>query len=400
MRRAKRISLSVLLGLLSWISLSSMGVHTARAREPFPVLPGLETTVQFWKQVFTKYGKSQIIFFDPTNPTRIYQVVEAGEGRRARRQIRIQRSRIMRRHGLKSRRDVRSQRGIKERFRSGLERSGRYLKQMQDIFREEDLPVELAYLPLIESSFQIRARSHAGAVGVWQFMRTTGRRFLRIDSRIDERRDPMDATRAAAQLLKESYGLFGNWPLSITAYNHGQQGIGRAVKRVGSRDLMKIIRHYENRRFGFSSKNFYAEFLAALQVAQNAEEFFPDIRYEAPSALEELELKEAVSLPALLSRAQISQEEFLSWNPAVSRPSKVLPAGYRVKVPRQRAEMVAAAYRKIIDQEWTRHQVARGETLWHIARAYRITVRDIQLLNNLTNAHLIIVGQQLKIPKD
>ena len=98
-----------------------MGVHTARAREPFPVLPGLETAVQFWKKVFTKYGKSQIIFFDPTNPTRIYQVVEAGEGRRARRQIRIQRSRIMRRHGLKSRRDVRSQRAAGAgRWRGGL----------------------------------------------------------------------------------------------------------------------------------------------------------------------------------------------------------------------------------------------------------------------------------------
>ena len=144
----------------------------------------------------------------------------------------------MREHGLRSRKRVRAQRGVKERFATGLELSRRYLEQMQEIFREEGLPVELTYLPLVESSFNIRARSPAGAVGIWQFMRTTGRRYLRVNRSVDERRDPLESTRAAAQLLKENYAIFGDWPLAITAYNHGREGIMRAVSKVGS-DIMR-----------------------------------------------------------------------------------------------------------------------------------------------------------------
>ena len=101
-------------------------------------------------------------------------------------------------------------------------------------------------MPLVESSFNVRARSRYGAVGLWQFMRSTGRRYLRIGRGIDERMDPLESTRAAARLLKENYEHFGNWPLAITAYNHGRRGILRAVREVGSRDLSEIIQRYES----------------------------------------------------------------------------------------------------------------------------------------------------------
>ncbi len=125
---------------------------------------------------------------------------------------------------------------------------------MQKIFRAEGLPAQLAYLPLVESSFNIRARSGAGAVGMWQFIPETGKKFMRIDDKVDERRDPMASTRAAARLLNENYRILGSWPLAITAYNHGTEGIFRAIESVGSRDLVELIRHYRSPTFGFGNR--------------------------------------------------------------------------------------------------------------------------------------------------
>ncbi|MFQ5851056.1 MAG: transglycosylase SLT domain-containing protein [Candidatus Binatia bacterium] len=395
----KRLSSFLLFTLISWVVLHPVENQALAKEGPFPVLPGLEGSVEFWKHVFTEHGTSELIFFDPLNPARIYKVVEIGKRRNVRGLIRAEQRKILRKYGLKSRKRVRVQRGVRERFVSGLQRSRRYLEQMQRIFQERDLPIELAYLPLIESSFQVHVRSRAGAVGIWQFMRATGRRYLRVTSRVDERRDPLESTRAAARLLEENYELFGNWPLAITAYNHGQRGILQAVAQVGSTDLMEIIQRYRSRTFGFSSKNFYAEFLAALEVASNDEEFFPDIEYHPPFPLEELELKEPTPVAPLLRSAEISREEFLSWNPALSRTIEFLPKGYRAKVPAEDMQAFAAAYQKIVNRPWIRHLVARGETLSHIARAYRISVREIQIFNGLSNIHFITVGQQLKIPR-
>ncbi|MFQ5904433.1 MAG: transglycosylase SLT domain-containing protein, partial [Candidatus Binatia bacterium] len=160
-------------------------------------------------------------------------------------------------------------------------------------------------------------------------MRSTGRKFLRISRSVDERKDPLESTRAAARLLKENYNFFGNWPLAITAYNHGREGILRAVAKVGSNDLMEIIRRYRSRSFGFASKNFYAEFLAAVEVAKRVEEFFPDLEYYPPFPLEELEVERTISVAALLKRTDISRSEFLEWNPALSRWIRYIPRGYR-----------------------------------------------------------------------
>lgn len=287
---------------------------------------------------------------------------------------------------------------MKERFVLGLEHSRRYLEQMQRIFEERGLPIELAYLPLIESSFQIDARSHAGAVGIWQFMRRTGRRFLHVTSRVDERKDPLESTRAAASLLEANYELFGNWPLAITAYNHGERGILRAIDQVGSSDLMEMIRHYKSRTFGVSSKNFYAEFLAALEVASRVEDYFPDIEYHSPIPIEEMELEQPISVSSLIKSTGVSRQEFLSWNPALSRKITFLPKWYRVKVPAENLEVFAAAYQKIVNRPWIRHLVTKGETLSRIARNYRISVYEIQNVNGLSNIHFISIGQLLKIP--
>jgi hypothetical protein len=163
-----------------------------------------------------------VVLFDPLDPGKICTVVRAPDGEQGRALVERERVLVAVDYDLADDESwIRIQRGGKEQFLEGLKIAGRYMTPMQRIFRDEGLPVELAYLPLVESSFNVRARSSVGAVGMWQFMPETGRKFMRVDTAVDERRDPMRSTRAAARLLKENYRILGNWPLVITAYNHG-----------------------------------------------------------------------------------------------------------------------------------------------------------------------------------
>jgi membrane-bound lytic murein transglycosylase D len=219
---------------------------------------------------------------------------------------------------------------------------------MQTIFRAEGLPPDLVYLPLVESSFNVHARSSVGAVGMWQFMLDTGKKFLRIDDVVDERRDPLASTRAAARLLKENRKLLGNWPLAITAYNHGTEGIFRGINSVGSQNLEDLIRSYQSPAFGFASKNFYAEFLAAVEIAKNSETYFPFLRSLRPISLHEVPIKRQVQVQSVLKPAAIAQSDFFDWNPALNPTSKVLPVGYSVKVPPDKVDDFVAAQRRLV----------------------------------------------------
>jgi hypothetical protein len=217
-----------------------------------------------------------VVLFDPLDPGKIYTVLRAADGEQGQAVIDKERARIAADYDpADDESRIRSQRGSKENILEGLKISGRYMTRMQSIFREEGLPAELAYLPLVESSFNVRARSSVGAVGMWQFMPETGETFKRVDTTVDERRDPMASSRAAARLLKENYRFFGNWPLAITAYNHGTDGILRGIKAVESDDLVDLIRGYQSPTFRFASKSFYAEFLAVVEIATNSDNYFP-----------------------------------------------------------------------------------------------------------------------------
>jgi len=315
----------------------------------FPVPADLTGAVEFWKQIFTGFSAKEVVFFDPLDPGKIYSVLRAPENEEGRLIIERERLRIIADYELNEEDGrIRSQRGAKELFLSGLKMSGRYVVQMRNIFRAEGLPPDLAYLPLVESSFNVRARSSVGAAGMWQFMPDTGKKFLRIDNAVDERMDPMVSTRAAARLLKENYKLFGNWPLAITAYNHGTEGIFRGISATGSPNLADLIRRYQSPTFGFASKNFYTEFLAAAQIAKNSEAYFPFLRSFRPMAFHEVAVDRPVRIQAVLKPAAISHNDFFDWNPALNPTTQYLPVGYRVKVPPEKVSGFLAAQRSLV----------------------------------------------------
>ncbi|MBV8358061.1 MAG: lytic transglycosylase domain-containing protein [Deltaproteobacteria bacterium] len=285
---------------------------------PFPRPAAIEPNVKFWVDVFATYGERDFIVTDRDQVWRIYQVLHLpGEGSPSRSDIntandylKVKFNSILNRLAsgqapadyeeqrvaalfkgeplsayAAAAQNLRVQEGMREQFREGLLRSRYYRSTMERIFSDVGLPPELVVLADVESGFYNRARSSAGAVGIWQFTRGTGRQFMRITRYHDDRLDPATETEAAAKLLRSNYLTFGNWPLAITAYDYGTGGMVQAAEQYAG-DYARIIRNYDGPHFGFASKNYYAEFLAALQINQFEDAYFPDIRYdEAPPPL-------------------------------------------------------------------------------------------------------------------
>lgn len=208
----------------------------------------------------------------------------------------------------------------------------------------------------MESSFENRALSNAGAAGIWQFTRGTGRLYLTVSRKVDERLNPEKATRAAVRLLSDNYAALGSWPLAITAYNHGRGGMMRAQNEVGS-DLTKVIDEYQGPLFGYASMNFYSEFLAAVDVYKNYEQYFGQLVLDQPTT----------KPPA----------------PATTAVAAAKPAPKKV----QPTAKVAAS---------DKYRVRKGDTLTEIAQRFGTTVRDLMDTNNLRNS-VIHAGQILLV---
>ncbi len=305
---------------------------------------------------------------------------------------------------------IRFQRGLADRFREGLERSGRWREYIEREFAAQGVPLGLAALPHVESSFNPAARSHVGASGIWQFTRSTARRFMRVDHVLDERNDPFTATRGAGQLLAYNHSITGNWPTAITAYNHGLGGIRRAMREYGDTAYVDILRHYDGRTFGFASRNFYVAFLAALEVDQAADRFFPGLQKESPEAYDLVRLDRYISAEALSRHLGIPAGELAQHNGALQatvwQGSKLVPRDYELRVP---TRLLSAPIDELIGgiaaTEWQAEQLAdlfhtigRGDTLSQVAETYGTSVATLVALNNLDSRHHIRAGQQLRLP--
>ena len=215
MKHARRWLLALCFSILTLSPAGVIAESELSNRSPFPVPSGLESSVDFWKKVFTEYSLSQLIYFDALDTSKIYEVTDVGEGSRSNEYLNAERARVAAANGVDIER-VKTQRGVKERTAAGLKRSGRYIRQIQQIFRDRDLPPELTYLPIVESSYDIYARSSVGALGIWQFMPRTGREYMRVNTAIDERRDPFESSRAAAISNKHMNSwVVGPWRLPL-----------------------------------------------------------------------------------------------------------------------------------------------------------------------------------------
>jgi len=348
------------------------------ASTDFPVPSGLRPNVEFWRKVYAEWSRSQVVVHDDRYLDLIYQVaklpgpikasytpqqrdfVDQLKARwRARLQLlsrklarnapltseeRALRDKIRDHGGAAALVDpaerVRSQRGLRERFRRGIEISGRYEQHFREIFRRHGVPEDLAYLPHVESSFQLHARSSAGATGMWQFIRSTGRLYMTVNSQIDERLDPIISAEAAARYLSEAHRKLGSWPLAITSYNHGVAGMARAQASHGD-DIASIVKHYRGRYFGFASRNFYAEFIAARQVAQHAKDYFPGVQHQPPLAHRRERLERSLTVAQLARHYQVPVHALIAANPAWLDPIRdgraPLPAGSAIWVPPTKA---------------------------------------------------------------
>ena len=415
----------------------------AHTEETFPFPEELQPDVDFWVSVFTRYDSDEGVLHDNRDLGVVYERVDmpAKISRRERnRQVKKRRDALaaVLRSLASGKRDnlnaeearvlalwpadvsnatlkaatgrIRFQQGLSDRFRDGLQRSGRWRDFIETEFTALGVPVELAALPHVESSYNPDARSHVGASGIWQFTRSTGRRFMRVDHVVDERNDPFEATRGAGKLLAYNYSIAGNWPMAITAYNHGLSGVRRAMRRYGDTAYVDILRNYNGRTFGFASRNFYVAFLAAKEVDGNPENYFPGIARESPTAYAELKLPDYVPADDLAQALGVSTRQIAKHNPALQptvwQGSKHMPRGYRVRMPES---SLGGSLDKLVAnvpaESWRReqlpdlfHTVARGDTLSEIAERYDTRVSTLVALNGLGSRNRIRAGQQLRLP--
>jgi len=363
-------------------------VSMSPRKGPFQTPASLRGRVDFWKDVFATYGKNQVVVHHREFPQVVFGVLDftaeaqtmspvelsrhranveketvaalkrqlelLAKGEPASTPYQEKLERVMERvpGGVNKYRRlveedlIRTQTGIRERYAEAIRRSWRYLPFMEQIFVSEyGLPKELTRLPFIESSFDYTAYSSVGAAGIWQFMPRTARsHHLRVGAQIDERRDPIKATRAAAEYLRSAYRSLGSWPLAITSYNHGVGGVRGKVSKAGTDDLAEIIEHPTERYFGFASSNFFPEFLAALEIFDDHKRYFPEIALEPPLRVVSYPLRSAMSVAYVSRQLGISVEELREANYAILEPvwqgRAKIPAGYTLRVPVQYRERV------------------------------------------------------------
>jgi len=418
--------------------------HARAADDPMPHPPQLERDVQFWIQVYTQIDTNAGFLHDQSNLGVVYDTLHfspdspPAERQRLVEQTRERYAAALRRiagsgdgplsaddervrelwgaEGTPARLraavdDIRFQLGQSDRFRSGLIRSGAWETHIAETLANLGLPPELAVLPHVESSFNPSAYSKVGAAGLWQFMRSTGRRYMRIDGAVDDRLDPFRSTEAAAQLLAYNYRVLGTWPLALTAYNHGTAGVRRAKETLGTDDIVRIVRSYSSRTFGFASRNFYVSFLAALEIDRNPEKYFGPLQKESEAHFHEVELPAYVSAASLERALKIDGAKLRGLNPAllpaVWSGAQRVPKAYRLRLPvdgtqwstQLLAQRLAPGDMFSGQRAPPHYRVQRGDTLAALADRYGVSIEALAELNHLrTSAHLR-PGRVLTVPE-
>lgn len=358
-----------------------------RIDENFRVPAPLKDTVSFWLRIYTEYSTEQTILFDKKHPEVVYETMDFGALKRTSRNAmayelnreRKLKSRISEFRAAfaslakKSRKGrlspdspglsplekkilvstthsehshsirewnlgFRAQTGQRDQVIKGLLSAESFFPKMEEIFEELDVPRELTRIPLVESSFNIHAHSKAGAQGVWQFMPRSGKEYMKIDPAlgIDERISPLKSTVAAARLLRRNLAITGNWPLAITAYNHGYTGIRKlspAERATALDGRLFSLCTKKRRTLGYASSNYYAEFLALLHAEVYKDLFYGNTPLPVAPALTFHRITIPMSAKDYSSRNGIPLQDFRLFNPDVKNVNTKLPHGFYVILP-------------------------------------------------------------------
>lgn len=287
-----------------------------------------------------------------------------------------------------------------------LERSGRYILLMREVLREEALPEDLVYLPIVESGFSSSAHSFASAVGYWQFIRSTGNRYgLKINPYVDERMDPVESTRAAARYLKALYNLFGDWYLALASYNTGENRVKRLVMKYETRDYWQLAKR---RRLPRETREYVPKFLAAMIIAKNPVKFgFQNVDYMDAFSYDSIPVFKSISLEKLALNLEKSYEDLKKMNPMYRSDYVPVKTGESVyiRVPKGYAKRAVAALDssyseapKYVPNDIFYYRIRRGDTLSGIAQRYRTGVSTIRRMNDMGRRSFIRVGQRIKVP--
>lgn len=425
--------------------LLSFGGHleAAATDDPFAHPPTLERDIRFWIRVYTEVTTDgglihddwdlslvyEVLHFDPTDSPRRREA-RVGEAK-AKYTALLKRFaagdtnnlnehelRILHAFGEKATpqnyRDaidrLRFQLGQADRFHEGLLRAQAFERNISKVLAQGGVPPEIGALPHVESSFNPGAYSRVGAAGLWQFMPSTARRFMRVDSLVDERLDPFKATQAAANLMLYNYRLLGTWPLAITAYNHGPGGLKHAQDDLGTSDIAVIVKRYNGATFGFASRNFYVAFLAALEVDRNAEKFFGPMTHLPDTESTVAELPDYVPLDVLAKAFKVDMGALKVLNPALRPPilngSRFVPRGYGLRIPGEVSSSdVASAWnrippekRYIAQRNDGVHKMRKGETLASVAAVSGVPLNRLLAYNGWNAPHTIARGESVRVP--
>ncbi len=428
------------------LAIQVFGSEYQQNQELFPLPENLKPNVNFWTKVYSQYDGNQFILHDNENFDIIYEIhtiedknisekrkwdeIEKVKKEYQKTLIELSQRQKLDVESLNDREKhvyqlffpdqsakafaeaasrIRSQKGLKDEFIRSIARSGRYMDHILETFKKSNLPLELTMLPHVESSFNNKAYSKFGAAGIWQFTRGTGRLFMNINYSVDERFDPEKATEAAARLLKKNYEILGTWPLALTAYNHGVNGLKNAVRKLGTTDIGEIVENYESRQFKFASRNFYAEFLAALHVAQNYQTYFGDITLEKPPNYLQITIPYFMKLSALVDQLDISIEDVKELNPPlrhnILNSSRRLPKGLQLRIPwRENFNQldflahIPSSEKQVEQIETHWYKVEPGDNLKKIAKKFNTNVDDIIASNDdIDDIHKIYVNQIIRL---
>jgi membrane-bound lytic murein transglycosylase D len=283
---------------------------------------------------------------------------------------------------------------------AGLARAHRYLPMIREVFKQEGVPLDLAYVPLVESAFKPTALSRVSARGMWQFMLPTAQAHgLRQTFFIDDRADPEKATRAAAQYLKTLNKVFdGDWNLALASYNAGPGRIQRAVQRAHTSDYWKLAS--SSRYLPKDTRAYVPMIMAAILIARNPALYGFDDTGASPLAYERVMVPDALDLKILAEWCGVTVDELRELNPDLRRTTTPM-GGHELKVPMGTAVTVQRqlASAEPLYVHFDLHSVRRGESVSSIARKYRVSTADLRKANDLSTRARVRVGQVLMIPQ-